>query len=113
MIGFPKKHRLSSKADFQFVFAKPHKIKHKSLVALYRANQKLYSRLGMVISKSIIKRAIDRNRIHRIIRERFRSHHETLTGLDIIVLIRSEWCALDKKSLREDIDQLWPSKRLT
>lgn len=52
------------------------------------------ARLGLVISKKNVKRAVQRNRIKRQIRERFRQFPQRegpeldLSGLDIIVLAR-------------------------
>jgi ribonuclease P protein component len=91
----------------QFVFANPSKIAHKYLIALYRLNTRSYARLGIIIGKQHLKRAIDRNLLRRIIRESFRYQKEALKGLDIIVVLRSECTPLDKKALRDNIDNLW------
>jgi len=63
--------------------------------------------LGIIIAKHHLKRAVDRNLMRRLVRESFRQHKETLKGLDIIVLLRSKCTPLDKKALRDDIDNLW------
>ena len=107
MLVFSQFHRLRHKQDFQFVFAKPSKTIHKYLLALYRTNALDHARLGIIVNKSHVKRAPDRNRIKRVIRESFRHHQQVLKGLDIIVLIRSECDTLDKKTLRDNIDTLW------
>ena len=107
MVGFSRKYRLVSKHDFQFVFAKPRKITRKHLLLLYRPTQEDYARLGIIIGKHHVKQAVDRNWLRRIVRESFRHHKETLKGLDIIVLMRSECTPLGKKALRDDIDNLW------
>jgi ribonuclease P protein component len=74
---------------------------------LYSPNQKPGPRLGIIIPKHHIKRAVDRNLIRRLVRESFRHQKESLKGLDIIVLLRSKCTPLDKKALRDDIDKLW------
>ena len=107
MSGFSRSFRLISKQDFQFVFAKPYKVSHRYLLALYRPNQCSHPRLGIIISKQHVKRAVDRNLLRRIIRESFRYHRDMLKELDIIVLVRSKWSPLDSKTLRNDIDNLW------
>jgi len=122
MFEFPRIHRLASKRDFQFVFAKPYKISCQYLLALYRLNQKPHARLGIIIRKDLVHQAVDRNRLRRVIRESFRLNHEKLKGLDIIVLMRSQCIPAlrstlkrnrvavmrEKKLLRNDIDNLWP-----
>jgi ribonuclease P protein component len=122
MLEFPRLHRLTSQRDFQFVFAKPYKVSCQYLLALYRPNQLSHARLGVVIRKNLIHRAVDRNRVRRIVRESFRYHQEKLKGLDIIVVMRSQCTPglhptmkrngarliRGKKMLRDDIDRIWP-----
>lgn len=107
MYEFSRKNRLRAKRDFQSVFAKPFKLSRKYLVILYRSNQQPDARLGIVLNKRYLKKAVERNQFRRIIRESFRHAKEDLKGLDILVLIRSECTPLDKKALRTDIDKLW------
>jgi ribonuclease P protein component len=96
------------------VFANPRKLSRKYLLALSHPNQQSHARLGIIVAKRYLKLAVDRNRLRRIIRESFRQHKETLKGLDIIVLLRSECTPLgDRKALRRDIDHLWQSVSLS
>ncbi len=46
------------------------------------------ARLGVIVAKRVMKRAVDRNRVRRLIRESFRHHQQSLSGLDIVVLVR-------------------------
>lgn len=48
------------------------------------------ARLGLVVAKRVIRQAVHRNRIKRVIRESFRVHQHLLVGLDLVVLVRSE-----------------------
>ena len=107
MPGFSRIYRLSSDSDFQFVFAKPHKVKHHALIALYRSNKQPVARLGIIVNKHHVRLAVGRNRIKRLIRESFRHVKDKLKGLDIIVLIRSKCSPADKLSFRNDVDHLW------
>ena len=109
---FSRTSRLLIKQDFQPVFADSRKVSHRYLIVLYRRSQHSHARLGVVIPKNRVKQAVDRNLIRRVIRESFRHHQETLKGLDLIVLIRSECTPIsgkkaDRKSLRSDVDNLW------
>lgn len=113
MFEFSRNYRLLSKHDFQSVFATSNKATQKYLLALYKSNQKPYARLGIIVAKRYIKLAVNRNRLRRLIRESFRHHQEALKGLDIIVLMRSEWSPLDNKALRVNIDNLWQKLMLS
>ena len=77
------------------------------MLALFHPNQLPQARLGIIIPKQHIKLAVSRNVLRRVIRESFRHQQEVLKGLDIIVLIRSKWCPLDKQALRKEVDHLW------
>lgn len=110
LLTFSRLNRLVSDQDFQSVFAQSKKTSHQFLLALYQSNQQVNARLGMVIGKRYLKKAVDRNQLKRAIRESFRHHQEALKGLDIIVLLRSECTPLgNRKALREVVDKLWQS----
>ena len=107
MYKFPRDNRLTSKQDFQSVFAASKKATQKYLLALSRPNQLPHARLGMVIPKHHLKLAVHRNQLRRIIRESFRHNKQPLKGLDIIVLLRSKCTPLDNNALRDDLNRLW------
>jgi len=52
-------------------------------------NDKNGARLGIVTSKKKLPKAVDRNRIKRIIREIFRQHDIKAHGLDLVVMVRN------------------------
>lgn len=58
-----------------------------SLLFLASRNDLGFNRLGLVISKKNLPRAVDRNRVKRVIRESFRTRQ--LPGLDVVALARS------------------------
>jgi ribonuclease P protein component len=107
VLNLHRKYRLARKQDFQHVFAKSDKLAHKHVLGLYRPNAFLHPRLGIIVSKHQAKRAVDRNRVKRLVRESFRHHKQALNGLDIIVMLRSGWTTLDNAALRDEMDHLW------
>jgi len=44
------------------------------------------ARLGLALSKRQLKRAVDRNRIKRLIREVFRHRRNRLKGIDLVIM---------------------------
>ena len=71
---FPKRARLLKPAEFSRVFKKAHRSSDRQLTILAAPNDLDYPRLGLAISKKHAKRAVDRNRIKRIVRESFRQN---------------------------------------
>jgi len=59
------------------------------------------ARLGLVVPKRILKRAVDRNRAKRQIRESFRLARPELPAWDIVVLVTGVG------NVRAAADQLW------
>jgi ribonuclease P protein component len=104
---FPRNNRLVIQAEYQSLFKKAHKISHRFLKILFKKNNCLYGRLGLIVAKRVAKKAVTRNQIKRVIRESFRHHQEQLIGMDIIVIAREPCDKLNKHILREGIDQLW------
>ena len=106
--SYSRKYRLASKHEVQSVFAaKPRKVSRQYLLILYTPNQLSHARLGIIAGKQHLRRAVDRNRVRRVIRESFRQTKDLLNGLDLIVMIRSGCSAVETKTLRTDIDNLW------
>lgn len=104
---FHRNNRLVIQTEFQSLFKKAHKVSHRFLKILYKKNNCLHGRLGLIVAKRVAKKAVTRNQIKRVIRESFRYHQEKLTGIDIIVIARQPCDTLSKQLLREGIDRLW------
>jgi len=85
---FPRQARLGRPAEFKRVFAEPVKAISGGLVALATPNELGYARLGLAISRRKLRRACERNRLKRVIRESFRHCRSQLGGIDIVVLPR-------------------------
>lgn len=77
--------RLVSKADFDRVFADNQRARTEYVVVMARPNPVGYPRLGMVIAKRLLARAVDRNRVKRCVRESFRQVLPELPACDFVV----------------------------
>ena len=87
MNDFSKSRRLLTKNDYTNVFQQAKKIVTPYFTVLYRNNDLEHSRLGLTISKKMISKSHDRNRVKRIIRETFRIN-KILPPVDIVVLAK-------------------------
>lgn len=107
IFGFPRSHRLVTKADFKRVFDEPIKVGQRYLMILCRLNQKKHARIGIIVGKRVANSAVARNRIRRIVRESFRLNQEKLVGWDIVVIGRQQCDTLSCDNIRKGIDNLW------
>ncbi|WP_139557251.1 ribonuclease P protein component [Methylotetracoccus oryzae] len=104
---FPKSKRLLTKGDYRFVFAEPLRVCDAHLTVLARSNGTSAARLGLAISKKSLRRAVDRNRVKRILREAFRERHAVLPGLDVIVMARNGCAEASSAALRTSFNRHW------
>lgn len=106
--GFSKKLRLLSAADYQPVFKNArYKVSCQHILVLAVDSNTPFPRLGLVIAKKNIAKAVARNRIKRIIRESFRHNQGLLPALDIVILARSGLGTLDNELVRKKIERHW------
>jgi ribonuclease P protein component len=56
-------------------------------------------RLGLAISRKQARRAVERNRLKRLIREAFRHRQLDLPSVDIVVMVRSTVCQAENAVL--------------
>lgn len=111
--AFRKSARLLTPHDFKRVFDQvSFRLSSASFVILVRTNTLPAARLGLIIAKKNARRAVDRNRIKRIVRETFRHQQHSLGSCDYAVMTRKGIDRADNDSLREEIDQLWHDAQL-
>ena len=104
--SFGRERRLTTPAQFKQVFQKNSRSADRYLTVLFRLNDLGHARLGMAVAKKRAKRAVDRNRLKRTIRESFRCQ-QILSGVDIVVLPREACVAADNAELRKSLDKHW------
>lgn len=80
-----KKNRLKKKREFENVFKKGKAVKGSFLFIKYIKNELGIPRFGFVVSAKVAKKAVERNKIRRILSEGIRSQIKNLGSYDIIV----------------------------
>lgn len=68
-----------------------------------------YPRLGLVVPKRLLPRAVDRNRAKRILREWFRRNQASLIGQDLLVRVDARSSELE--SLVTDVERALMARR--
>lgn len=105
--SFSKNSRLLNAADYKAVFANSQfKVSCRQFLILATLNSGPKPRLGLVIAKKNVPKAVQRNRIKRQIRESFRHNSELLNNLDLVVLARKDADKLDNQVLSQKIRDL-------
>ena len=72
-------------AEFEQVFAENERARTDTLLVMARPNPLGHARLGMVIAKRLLPRAVDRNRVKRCVRETFRLQRQNFPACDFVV----------------------------
>lgn len=106
--GFPRSARLLKPVEFQRIFrAADCKSVDNILTVLACRNDVVHPRLGLAITKRVMRKAVDRNRIKRLVRESFRQHQAELGALDVIVLGRDGAATSSNEVLLRSLDMHW------
>ncbi len=74
---------------------------------LARPSGRGLARLGLAIPRKQIRRAVERNRVKRLIRESFRRHQDLLRGLDVVVIGRSALAEKNTQGVFECLENHW------
>ncbi|MBK6632244.1 MAG: ribonuclease P protein component [Betaproteobacteria bacterium] len=106
-LSFRDEHRLCKTDEFSSVFAFRRTLRGKYFDVLYRPNSSGTARLGVVIAKKLVRSAVGRNLIKRIVRESFRLLRTNLPHRDLVVRVTTHMASPDKCALRGEIDALF------
>lgn len=102
---FPRRARLTSQAEFDAVFKRGERRKAR----LFRAHLLVSdsARLGIAVPKRIAPRASERNRVRRIVRERFRHRRDTLPPYAMVVIALPGAIGASAAALALDLEHLF------
>ena len=105
--SFSRELRLLTPSHFENVFQQAIPAVSPQITLLARYNTNSHPRLGITISKKRVKKAHDRNRLKRVIRESFRLNQHTLPNIDIVVVGKSGLDSLSSQQLSNQLCKLW------
>lgn len=105
--GFDRSFRLLRRPEYDRVFHRPVRAGTAALLVLASRNGLGTARLGLIVPKKALRRAVQRNRVKRIIRESFRHARPELPEMDVIVIARSQCGSLSNRELSRTLVRLW------
>ena len=105
--NFSRELRLLTPSHFTFVFDNATPAVSPSFTILARKDTLTTPRLGITLAKKRIRKAHDRNRLKRLVRESFRHKQHNLPNVDIIVIGKSGADNLSNQEVFATLDKLW------
>ncbi|MEO2083745.1 MAG: ribonuclease P protein component [Desulfurobacteriaceae bacterium] len=85
---FKEHERLTKAKDFERVFKEGESLGGSAVAFYFVKNELSYPRAGFIASKKLSKRAVDRNRAKRLMREVFRLNKHRLKPYDLVFIAR-------------------------
>jgi ribonuclease P protein component len=112
-LQFPKSLRLLKKSDFSF--RQYRRYRGELFKIIYSATENPSGRLGISISKKVLKKAVWRNRVRRLLKESFRLNQERFQNLDIHVIAEPKlfeaWQSLEKRDMENELEKFLKTAR--
>ena len=103
--GFPRAARVRAKREFTRVFEGGKRISHPAL-SLHWLRDDAPARLGLAVSRKVDPHAVGRNRIKRVLRDRFRHLRAQLPGGAYVVVARTPAAQASAAQLRTTFESL-------
>lgn len=83
-----KQNRLTKKKDFENVFKKGDGVKSRFLFLKFIPTKYDYTRFAFVVSQKVSKKAVQRNKIRRYLREKVRTQMDKIKkGFDCVLVV--------------------------
>ena len=104
---FLPSQRIRHSLDFNVAMKQGARLSIGCFLCFYIKNTHDYPRLGMMIAKKHCKLAVTRNRIKRLIRERFRHNQMQYAGMDVVILLRASSDKISEEEQSECLEKLF------
>jgi ribonuclease P protein component len=107
IIMLKKELRIRKQKDFENVFDKGFYSADRFLTLKVIENKMSYSRFGFVVSKKVSKKAVDRNRVKRLMSEIIRLMDKKIkSGFDAVFILKSEIVNKNLEEIKESVEKL-------
>ncbi len=103
---FKRRERITKSKEFERVFSEGKSIAGRFIVIYYLENGFGFPRAGFIVSKKVSKKAVERNRAKRLMREAFRLNKHKLKPFDLVFIARRDIIGLKLKDVEEEFLRL-------
>ncbi len=104
---YPRCARLTKRSEFDRAFQSRQRFHTRCFRVHYCDAPEDTARLGITLSRKVARRAHDRNRMKRLVRESFRLERHALPALDLVLLAKPELGSAGEDLLKSDLELLW------
>ena len=103
----PKENRLTAKSDFEAVRENGRMFSGRNFSLSYRnRGDEKKTRFGFVVSKKVSKRAVERNRAKRVLREIVRKNISSVkAGFDCIFLVKKAFLGMKSSEVEVEVKE--------
>lgn len=105
---FTDANRIQKTEDYRRLLRQGERLKAKSMTIFYQPNHLSVSRLGIIIAKKQIPKAVARNHYKRLIKESFRqSEIVRAKQHDVVVMLFKNVIEMDDTTFMSQLETLW------
>lgn len=105
--SFSRELRLLTPTHFENVFQQAIPSVSPQITILARLNSFSHPRLGITVAKKRVRKAHDRNRVKRLVRESFRLNQHNLPNADIVVVGKTGLDKMTNEQITLLLGKLW------
>lgn len=108
-----RQHRLVKQKDFERIFKQGKSYYTKLLGAKTLGSQLEFNRFGIVISTKVSKKATERNKLKRQIRQALRELDKNLkSGFDLVIMALPGFLNQEYKTVRDELGKIFKGLKL-
>lgn len=108
----PKSHRLNLKKDYQWTRAGM-RMEDDLLRIFFRGGKNLEPKVGIALSSSVFKKAVERNRARRLVSKGIETWYSKLSqGLNLVIIPKSGILGLSSDDVTKEMEKILKKVKL-
>jgi len=103
----PRLNRLNKRKDFERIHQQGQIARGRLMILKAKRNDFQYSRIGIIVSKKVAKKATQRNKIKRRMRRIVREEILLHNGYDFVIILKHDAVSANYEELEDDWQRVW------